>query len=208
MSVGLMILAAALSAPRLSFSFADRVNEQYPQWALHNEVSAAALIELVVKPNGLIESCKLLDSVGSERLATEMCEETKGMRLQGATDAAGNPAYGVFRTLLQLTVPGKDLANAENTVEPIDLELTAERLPAGYPGGFVIEIDLMVDGAGTVSSCDGAYDGLPTMFDSYLATACKEAGAVEMAPLAVEDGSTQPYVTRRRVRFQSVPPQA
>ncbi|HYD23899.1 MAG TPA: hypothetical protein VEB68_03820 [Croceibacterium sp.] len=208
MSASLILLAAALSAPRLDARFEEQVNERYPQWALHTETSAAALVELVVKPNGRIERCELLDAVGSERLAEEMCQETEGTRLRPATDAAGNPTYGVMRTLLQLTVPGDGLATAENTVEPIDLELTHDSLPAGYPGGFVLEVDLLVDRGGSVAACDAAYGGPPAVFEPYVAMACEEARALELAPLAVEGDAARPYVTRRRVRFQPEPSQA
>ena len=207
MSVGLVLLATALSAPRLTPQFDDRLNERYPQWALHTNRSAGALVELVVDPDGRVQSCTLLDTIGSARLAQEMCEETEKMRLLGAQDTEGRPAYGVVHTLLKFTVDGDELKMVDSAGEPADLELTAEALPQGYERGFVVEVDLLVDAEGSVRHCDEAFGGPPARFAAYTELACGKARELAMKPLAVAGGPAGPYVTRLRARFQPNSPQ-
>jgi len=209
MSIAVVLLATALSAPRLTITFDEQVNDRYPQWALHTDQSAGALVELVVNPQGRIESCVLLDSVGNARLAAEMCEETEGLRLRSATDTAGNPVYGKIRTLLRFSAQGNDdLSLVENSGEPNDLEVPLAQLPAAYPNGFVVEVDVLVDTEGSVQACDAAFQGPPPGFEPYISQACERAGQLRLDPFTGSSDAAAPYVTRRRVRFKPESPRA
>ena len=128
----------------------------YPVWALQDNESAAAILDLLIEPNGKISRCQSGAIYGSKRLASEICDLVKGNRVGPARDPTGNNIHGVAHTLLRLWLPdtnnGREI---ERLQQASDVVLSVNRLP-GEAKRAEVDVAVMVDEEGKVLACEPA----------------------------------------------------
>ena len=200
MSAALIFLASALSAPQITPSFARRIQEYYPQWALNENAQTASTVEFTVLPSGVVANCRVLESVGSERLAAEACAEAVGLKLTPAIDGAGVPAFGLLRMGVSLTLSAPGVRRLEPFVATPDVELEVNRLPDGKDQ-LNLEVALLVSPEGRTSGCEGrTVDDTPPP-EAYVRVACEQAKEWRSTILQDAAGTAVPYITNFRARF-------
>ena len=131
--------------------------EDYPQFALVRDLSAAAPVELYVSPQGHAMECSAAQGWGDAQLAEAMCDILQHKHLAPAHLADGTPAYSVVRGLARLFIPGTKGGDEILRLEPpADLELEAPHLPGGL-ARTQVSLLLTVSTAGTVGDCVAAH---------------------------------------------------
>lgn len=102
------LMTAMLALPQM---VPNQVN--YPSSALRKNQSAAALLEIIVDPEGGLVDCITRATFGDEDLADDICKLQSDAELTAARDAQGNAAYGVLRVLVRYsniqTERGRDI---------------------------------------------------------------------------------------------------
>lgn len=127
--------------------------EDYPQFALVRDLSAAAMVELYVSPQGRAMECQMGKTWGEGDLSDAMCDILRHKHLSPAHLAGGAPAYSVVRGMARLFLPGTRGGDEILRLDtPADIELEAAHLPGGI-GRTQIRLLLTVASAGTVSDC-------------------------------------------------------
>lgn len=131
---GGMLTFLAASASLLAAPERLPGGEQYPSMAIRRGESAAALIDVVVDPDGMPIGCQTLETFGDDGLAEEICEMQGAFRFKPATDPAGKPSYGIVRFLMKLSLVGTkqgDLVNElhfpGNTLDVYGAKVRASR---------------------------------------------------------------------------------
>ncbi len=198
---GLSILAAALMiAPQPNLRMQIRP-EQYPRAHLAAGHSAAAVLEFVVSPTGKIENCRVLSFEGNEGLAHEMCRLQLPHSWRAANGERGEPAYGVVRILIKMTIPGTpDGDRLFRFSQAPEFEITVKNLPRGVVSPIEVKVELKVNGEGTVLACR------PNMEDEKLPAlgkvACDQAMDAKIAPASNRSGVLDSFIIEQRVRFK------
>ncbi len=106
----------------------------YPIWALREEIQGAVRFELDVDADGTVTACRVTGSSGHARLDEHTCALiTDRARFDPATDDQGKPVAATWRNVVRWSIPG----DSEEEYSPLGLfKLT-----------YVVERD------GSVSSC-------------------------------------------------------
>lgn len=127
--------------------------EDYPQFALIHDLSAASVVEVFVSPQGRVIDCKAGKSWGDNQLADGMCDILKYKHQPPAHDAQGKPAYGLVRGLARLFIPGTGDGDRIRPLEaPADVEMSTPHLPGGLDRTEV-RLLLWVSPEGVVQDC-------------------------------------------------------
>lgn len=128
------ILAATALATLPQFK-PDR--ENYPMQAIKRGDSAAALIELVIDPQGNFVDCKTLAVFGAERLSDDICDLQKRQEFQAATASSGAPTFGVLRVLVKYTMGftdgGRTIAALQSPGYTAEISGFRTRTPSRIP---------------------------------------------------------------------------
>jgi len=102
------LMTAMLALPQMVPNQTD-----YPSSALRKNQSAAAVLEMVVDPEGGLVDCISRATFGDEDLAEDICKLQSDAEMTAARDAEGNASYGVLRVLIRYsiiqTVDGRDI---------------------------------------------------------------------------------------------------
>jgi hypothetical protein len=147
--------AAPHAAPHADAADPDQLldPEDYPQFALVHDLSAAVPVELFVSPQGHALECNTAKGWGDAQLADSMCDILQHKHLTPAHLADGTPAYSVLRGLARLFIPGTHGGDEILRLEPpSDVELEAAHLPGGMARTQVAVL-LTVAPGGMVSDC-------------------------------------------------------
>lgn len=195
--LAVILSAAALTAPALSSSIGD-----YPQDAVKAEVSAAALVRVVVNPNGKAVSCETLQRFGDEKLSLRMCPIILRGRHKPAHLRDGTTTWGQVTMLYRLFIPGtaqgaKMAALQEAPVGPLKID----HLPGGAATAEV-KIVLALDAHGQVSDCGPGHEEKQTSLVSAL---CASPAALTRKPLVAPSGEAVAYVTDLRLALLAAP---
>jgi Gram-negative bacterial tonB protein. len=200
MSAALLFFASGLAAPAIGEGLARTIQAYYPEWALERKAQASSILELTTLPDGTINACRVVEHIGSERLAAEQCSLFVGRRADPATDDGGNAAHAIvtIATTMGLTAPG---VTTIASIEPQpQIEIQVARLPDGAER-LDTEVVVLLSPEGQVAACEahaGAKEPAPTAFTKV---ACGQAQAWRGAVLKDLSGAAIPYVTNLRVRF-------
>ena len=195
-----IILAAAtgLSAPSPANSFS---NNDYPAWALARDASVAAVISLVVDPQGKAVQCINLREIGDPRLAKEVCRILSRKRVQPPTLRDGQKVHAFLETMIRLFLPDTDKGRQIMVLHsPPDAELSVNQLPNGESAE--VGIILAYDSAGKITDC------APSETEKQVALANVACSQKVMFDNAIKNdisGQSVAYVTRKRVLFAVSP---
>ena len=182
-------VAAAIHNP-ISAKDIDRVA------AMVGDSTVAASVEIVVDPQGKMQSCVILKAWGSVEAARMLCEFEGSGGWVPARDKDGQPAWSVIRQILQFGARGVLDREAEKLAKAPDLEIFVERLPSPGARPLNVKIAMQVDASGQVVACE------PFRTESnliaYARAACvKASNGLVPAPQSKFDS----YVIAYRVRF-------
>jgi len=196
-----MFLMVAAAAP-------DRLRplltaEDYPSWAVASEVSAAALVDVLIDPQGKVVRCETVTTYGPAKLAREVCQAISRKRLSPTRTAEGQPIHVALRTLMRFYLPEtSDGKRVRALQQPSDVLLTVTSLPSGAKSARV-SVDLLVDESGGVISCEPLIAGSEA---TLAAAACKARGQLGISKMVDNEGKAIRYMTTRKIEF-SVEPQ-
>jgi TonB family protein len=191
------ILTAALSVPVLSISIGD-----YPEDALSAEVSAAALVRVVVDPTGKALSCEALQSFGNQRLAREICPILRRRRHEAAHLRDGTKSWGQITALYRLFIPGTEQgAKMQALREAPTGSLQINHLPGGAAKANV-KIVIAVDASGQVLDCGADHDEKQTQLVEAL---CASPAALARKPLLTPTSEAVTYVTDLQIELLATP---
>lgn len=196
MTVSLAIAASLLSAP-------VQTGDQgitYPTDALAKEKSAAARIELLITPQGKIDSCRVLSVMGDDKFGRTFCQLTRSQRWQAAKDVQGLPIYGVVRSLIRMFVPSTLIGDQVRALSQVpDLDLTVIKLPSSSINYFDAKVSVLVDGTGAAQACQPSAAALTQ--PSFAKIACEQARTLHFATPIAKTVALKAFVIEQTVRF-------
>ncbi|WP_206241607.1 hypothetical protein [Novosphingobium terrae] len=165
--------------------------EDYPQFALIHDLSAASVVEVFVSPQGRVIDCKAGKSWGDNQLADGFCDILKYKHQPPAHDEQGKPAYGLVRGLARLIIPGTGDGDRIRPIEaPADVEMQTPHLPGGLDRTEV-RLLLWVSADGTVQDCrPGKGEGQLDL----IAPVCAAARKLSPGQHVGIEGTSVPYV--------------
>lgn len=174
--------------------------EDYPQFALVRDLSAAAMVELYVSPQGRAMECQTGKTWGEGELSDAMCDILRHKHLPPAHLAGGAPAYSVVRGMARLFLPGTRGGDEILRLDPLaDVELEAQHLPGGI-GRTQIRLLLTVAPAGTVTDC--AAD-VGEKQDELVRMICPTLLTLKPGQRVGIDGAGVPYVMTLRAALSA-----
>jgi len=192
-----LVLAAAATST-LSAVDISTAMQHYPSWALLDERSAAALMDVMTNPSGVTTYCKVIPLVGDEKLATEFCTLLKRAKVKPAHLANGEAVHGWTHGIYKMCIPDTTIGDQICALHSApDYTLTVNFLPEGATGQ-VGKLILAVDANGVVTDCQ------PTMgVDKTLlpAAVCKWPALSPQPVRQNAAGLPVPYVTAVRIEL-------
>lgn len=203
-----VMLASALSAVTIPQGVSRRMISAYPAWALRESRSSATMLEAIIEPDGSVRECKMVEFVGSERLANEECANLSRRKLRPATDADGKPVVGLLRTHVSRFVNGsrrEERDAVRRWVRPADLTMVSQQ----SAGGVVpreTELAVLVEADGRIGLCEPKLERGESIPQASVDAACREAQKLSMAPLMTASNQPTRYVTNLYVRFEANAP--
>jgi TonB family protein len=149
MTFGLLLLSIATGPlPPVSLESIFSA-EDYPTAALRRGEEGAVLVQVIVDPDGRVDTCKTLVSAHHNELDSATCRIIRTRaRFKPRTDTSGKPIYSVYRQVITWGVGAPKLAK-----ENPQLELTVNRAPDGFklPAEFTVSYVSLKDGR--ISNC-------------------------------------------------------
>lgn len=189
----------------------------YPAGAEQRGRSAAALVRVLVDPDGRVVRCETMAMVGYQDLAAQACVRARHRKVRPAVDAGGAAAWSQATTMVQFYAPGLDEADevARNGPGP-DAELTVSRLPGGARQTD-LKVVLAVDEHGVATDCaidpgaapqksatgSGATGSGATGVGAVglVRAVCASRAALGLKPVTAPDGRALRYVAPLTVRL-------
>lgn len=182
-------------------------SDDYPQFALVRDLSAASLVDLYVSPQGRVMECNDGQAWGDGELAQAMCDILRHKHLPPAHLADGTPAWGVVRGMARLFIPGtRGGDDILRLTPPTEIELVAPRLLGGLER-TELQLVLSMTPAGAVADCGPAAGER----QGDLARAiCPALRGLKPGQRVGQDGAAVPYVMTLRagVSVKDAPPPA
>ena len=200
MPIPLFLVAAALSAP-LPIDGSLPGTKDYPTEALTKEISAAALVELVITPQGKVASCTLLASSGDAKLANAMCGLVNRRKWTAARSPDGAPVYGVVRTLLRFFIPETAVGDKIGAMsQSPDIEMTVSHLPGNGIRFYDAKVSLLVGRNGSVEACEPRV--ATTAAQPVLAKlGCEQAKTMRFIVPTITGEPLSAFVIEQKIRF-------
>lgn len=203
------VLSAGVPASQVDAADPEQLldADDYPQFALVHDLSAAAPVELFISPQGHAMDCHAAKGWGDAQLADSLCDILSHKHLAPAHLADGKPAYSVVRGLARLVIPGTTQGDEILRVEPpADVELEAPHLPGGV-ARTPVNVLLTVAPSGAVADC--APGKGETQLD-LLRMVCPALHALKPGQRVGIDGVGVPYVMTLRALLtaKDAPPPA
>lgn len=201
MSVPVALVAAALgmTAPDLNgaMSFDD-----YPQWALQQDASTAALIDVMSNPQGRVERCTLVKGYGNTKLAASVCPIISKRPVHPARLPNGAPGYGVVRSVMLFVLPDTASGRELSRIRPAaDAMLPVSALPGGVASAQ-IEVTLLVDEKGQITKCEPSARPEDALLGKAVCVAQSQLAATPQIDRA---GRPVSYVTTQRIKLVVTP---
>jgi TonB family protein len=130
----------------------------YPQAAVDRNEQGSVYFEVIVSPEGQVDSCKILISSRYKDLDETTCRiVTARAKFAPAKDERERPIYGTYRQVITWRI---NSAGPPPIIGP-DLDLTINQAPEGMklPGQFAVRY--LVKANGTASHCEFSNDWAP-----------------------------------------------
>lgn len=147
MTILLASTVALLSAPQLL-----SVGPTFPITDENGGKSAAALIEVVVDPDGEVVNCRTLEVFGDAELGEMICKLQWTAEFKNAVSETGEPSYGIARALVKYIYVGSSEAMAIDsleapgmTFEVVGAKLKATSFPGSPPRDLQIDQNIEVE---------------------------------------------------------------
>lgn len=201
-----ILLASAISAPSFPDAALRRLNE-YPTWAVREGKSTAAVLDLLVTPDGWVRDCTVISFVGDERLARVECEIHKRVRMRPAIGPDGAPIAAKYRTWINLWVDNNSAQQrqVQQAKWPPDMTLKLANLSERTHEPIDIELELLVDTTGAVIVCEAGRRYEESKHAALVQAGCREAMKLTVEPLVESSGAAVQHVANLRVRFEGAP---
>lgn len=171
----------------------------YPTWALNAEKSVVAVTSLSIGIDGRITNCQVIDHVGDDKLANEICGFLRKKRFKPAAGVNGEPMPGGKYVTIKLTVPGTPQGEELTRLRMKKIVTVPVRTPLG-----VGEIDAVV-----AIDTDGAVHGCRTISvvanEAVQAATCEALATHRFDPVLSKSGAAVEAVREVSVRFESRP---
>lgn len=189
--------AAELSAPSPTTAF--QTND-YPSWALQKEESAGSILQLDVDPSGKVTRCVNVKTVGSEKLAKEMCSILRRRRLAPARLQNGQKVHAFLQQYVSMFLPDTESGRMVMSQQAApDAELAVNKI-SGSESEASLAIILAYDEAGAVTDCGPA---MPKQDAALTKVACSQRALFDPAVRKDVAGQPVPYVTRKKILFRA-----
>ena len=147
MITGFVFLAAIAAPPPPQHLPGTVATTDYPPTALERNEQGAVYVQMIVNPEGRVDSCSILLSSGYNDLDDATCRlVTSRARFSPAQGDNGEPIYGTYRHLITWRIYGSSVRLP--TVPP-DFDLTINQAPDGVrlPLQFTLFYRVKADGA-------------------------------------------------------------
>ncbi|WP_152569484.1 MULTISPECIES: energy transducer TonB family protein [Sphingomonas] len=154
-----------------------------------------------VRDDGTVEGCVSEKSSGDAKLDAYACAAiSRRLKFTAARWLDGTPAYSVFSAPL-LWMNGTRLPDPRRAVAP-DLELSVQRLPAGFPGFINLLLEVAVSAKGAIVACRARESRQPSAAIALVPTACAQATSqLRLQPPLDRSGQPVRSIQLARVRF-------
>jgi len=202
LSAAALALTANFAAVQVPDRYPEVLSNRYPAWAIMNRRSAWARLDVGVRPDGSIMSCRVADSGGSDRLAKEFCAVIWNIRLEPARGADGSPVHGYSSLHMAFIVPGgREAREVQALKRQPDITVDVEGAPPedGPRPGFGIA--LLVEPDGTVTNCQQGYELYPSGGErpdavpaAIVEQACRQVVGTKRGRILSDDGTAVPFV--------------
>ena len=155
-----LLLLALVAEPPPQKPVGIVAGADYPTGALMRGEQGSVYFQLIVSPEGRVDSCTILISSGFKNLDDATCLlVTSRARFSPAQDDNGRPIYGTYRQLINWRIAGL-AAPPQKAITP-DVELTINRAPPGTKLPLQFTIRYFINAKGTTDHCQSA-DAKPT----------------------------------------------
>lgn len=199
------LVAAGILAAPLPVRELQPAPDDYPAIYFRSDKSAAALIELVITPEGTIAKCRELKIFGDKVFASDLCRLFKPRSWTAAIDEKGEPTSGIVRTLLRFFIPETPAGdNIASLAQGPDVELTVEHLPEPLKGHLDVKLSLAVGPSGAISACEPRPDQKLPLGVSEVA--CAEASRSIFNRASLPTDTPPSFVIEQMVRFVAEKP--
>lgn len=152
MTVAAIAAASGMAAPQLPRRPVIRFTD-YPGAAVARGEQGAAVLRLLIDPNGKPRACEVDEIIGTD-FSSIFCAHLMRARFTPARDGQGQPSYGVWRGALSFFLPDHSSEIRYPVEGPPDLgvRLTAEQAHAEMPSQleFIVRIGI----TGGIEECE------------------------------------------------------
>jgi protein TonB len=136
------------------------LNEDYPPAAMKRGEQGLVHFQVVINPEGRVDTCTVLLSSGFSDLDDATCLlVTSRARFSPARDDKDRPIYGTYRASIIWRIAGLR-APPQRTIPP-DLDLTINQAPQGAKLPLQFMVRYFVKADGTASRCELSNDWVP-----------------------------------------------
>jgi TonB family protein len=206
------LLAAPLSAPPPQQLPGLVSVEDYPPTALDRGEQGPVYVQVLINPDGRVDSCTVLLSSGYNDLDDATCRlVTARVRFSPAQNESGKAIYGTYRQVINWRIANRGLPIGPGLPPeiPPDLDLTISQAPPGVKLPMRFAVRFLIKADGTASRCDFSNDWvsrpqvLPPKVLVDLACQAVMQSAVrpvrnhENEPIEVSDGATVRFSVKR-----------
>jgi TonB family protein len=158
-----MILALLAAAPATAAAPPSQgvvSLDDYPPAALRRGEQGLVHFQVVINPEGRVDTCTVLLSSGSKDLDDATCLlVTSRARFSPARDDNDRPIHATYRSSINWRIAGLR-APSQRTIPP-DLDLTINQAPQGAKLPLQFMVRYFVKADGTASHCEFSNDWVP-----------------------------------------------
>jgi len=192
-------MAASSAAMALPVPQSHAIGQQL-QPELNKGGSAAVKVRVVVDPSGAPVRCSVRFKNGPARNGDTLCALIRAQtRFSPALNVQGIPTFGVTYVWSRWD-RGTWAGDEQPSWDPVDVALTTNQVPRGYPEGAIFQLIVFTSHVGSISDCEATDTRLNRHVVDLL---CREARAVWITPAKDQNGRAVPSVQQFMVRLTS-----
>jgi hypothetical protein len=159
--------------------------------------AGTVLIDAKADPQGRISECRALAVDGSKDLAATICNRVERLRVKPAS-ISGSSSYGLVRFVLTFSDSGgAHTGKAGATIQPADLEVQVDKLPAGQ-SVLRVNANILVDATGKPQACYATGEAP----QAYADVACTQVSGITFGTIKDEVGKPVGYVRSLIMDFE------
>ncbi|MBV9557305.1 MAG: energy transducer TonB [Pseudolabrys sp.] len=184
----LLLALAAQLIPARPTGYPWFSSDDMPSYVAGAGRTRYVLTRTTVRPDGSILRCEIEQASGDRDVDVQTCAIiTKRGKFSPAKSPGGTPSYGVFRKFVVYTM----ITKWDERNNPVDLDLTVDRLPKGVRSGIQVQVMFEVSAEGQISSCaPDVAKAIPPKFMPLVTLACQQVAIRFKALPATDDNGT------------------